>query len=342
MLAEDAKHTARRWVADEAGELPGFEGAFHTGSINELPDEAEISESSDVDVMVMLDGSDPPRRTGKFVYRGVLLEASYIKSEWFPTPESVLGHYHMAGAFAAPGNIVADPSGRLSELHAAVSKNFSNCRWVHKRLEHAEANAIRFLRSLDDSEEFHDRATAWLFGTGVMTHMLLVAGLENPTVRKRYAAARSLLEEHGRLDFHETLLEQLGCARTSRERVEHHLEKLAEAFDAAKEIARTPFFFASDISDTARPIAINGSREMIEAGHHREAVFWMAATYARCRKILHTDAPGEIKSDFAPGFHELLADLGVSSSADLRERAKRSEEFLPRVREVAGSLRDGF
>ena len=35
------------------------------------------------------------------------------------------------------------------------------------------------------------------------------------------------------------------------------------------------------ITPAARPIAIDGSRELIEAGAHREAVFWIVATFAR-------------------------------------------------------------
>jgi hypothetical protein len=54
-----------------------------------------------------------------------------------------------------------------------------------------------------------------------------------------------------------------------RVRVEHHLEALSEVFDAAKVVIRTPFPFASDITDAARPIAISGSRELIERSLHR-------------------------------------------------------------------------
>ena len=54
-----------------------------------------------------------------------------------------------------------------------------------------------------------------------------------------------------------------------RVRVEHHVEALSEVFDAAKVVIRTPFPFASDITDAARPIAISGSRELIERGLHR-------------------------------------------------------------------------
>ena len=59
----------------------------------------------------------------------------------------------------------------------------------------------------------------------------------------------------------------------SRAQAEHHLVALADAFDAAKEVIKTPFFFASDISNLARRISIDGSRELIARVHHRDVVF---------------------------------------------------------------------
>ena len=65
----------------------------------------------------------------------------------------------------------------------------------------------------------------------------------------------------------------LGCAQMNAVRAEQHLAALSEAFDAAKALIVTPFFFAADISDIARPIAIDGSRELIARGEHREGHF---------------------------------------------------------------------
>lgn len=337
MIVRHAKDVARRWVIEEASKLPGFRGAFHVGSTSWLSDDDALPATSDVDVMVVLDDPNPPHNPGKFVHRGVLLEVSYMQSGSFPSPESILGHYHMADAVGKPG-VILDPSGRLTELQAAVSREYAKRRWVRKRCEHARGNALRFLRSLSESEPFHDQATAWLFGTGVTTHVLLAAGLKNPTVRRRYLAARGLLEEYDRLDFYETLLELLGCAEMGRERAERHLAALAAAFDAAKVVVETPFFFASDISDVGRPVAIDGSREMLERGYHREAVFWIAATYCRCQKILHHDAPAEMKDRLTNGYRRLLEDIGIASSTDLRRRGAQVEGFLPRVWEVAEDI----
>ncbi len=98
------------------------------------------------------------------------------------------------------------------------------------------------------------------------------------------------------------------------------------------------FFFASDISDLARPIALDDSRELIERGDHREAIFWIVATYSRCQKVLYHDAPEEVQEQFSPGYRHLLGDLGITSFADLQRRGDQVKGLLPRIWEVAEAI----
>jgi len=336
VIVKHAKAVARRWVREEASTTPGFLGAFFHGSTNWLPDENILPESSDVDVMVV-SADPPPVKLGKFRYRGVLLEISYMPSHQLQSADTVLGQSHLAGSFQSP-SIIADPSGRLTQLQAIVSRDFAKRQWVEKRCEHARDKVLRNLKNLNASAPFHDQVLPWLFATGVTTHMLLVAGLKNPTVRRRYVATRELLADYGFLDFHETLLEMLGCERMGRERAEQHLAALADAFDAAKTAIKTPFFFASDISDVARPIAIEGSKELIEYGYHREAVFWIGVTYSRCQAVLFHDAPADVQDRHSKGYQRLLGELGIASYSDLRQRGDQVKQCLPQVWEVAQAI----
>ena len=57
---------------------------------------------------------------------------------------------------------------------------------------------------------------------------------------------------------------------------------LEAAFDAAQAALSAPYPFAADLAADARPVAIDGSLELIAAGLQREAVFWIVATYSRC------------------------------------------------------------
>ncbi len=79
---------------------------------------------------------------------------------------------------------------------------------------------------------------------------------------------------------------------------------------------------------------------MIERGEHREAVFWIVATYARCLSILRRDAAPEIYERFRPGFDALLADLGIEGDADLAMRAVEVRAALPWLLGVAEEIMD--
>ncbi|MGN6359730.1 MAG: hypothetical protein ACTHNK_05015, partial [Thermomicrobiales bacterium] len=284
MLVSEARAIARQWVRDEGSGIPGFWGAFFHGSTGWLPGDAVLPATSDVDVMVVLATADPPGKPGKFRYGGVLLEVSYLTRDQVRSPEQVLGQSHLAGSFRTP-SVIADPTGELTSLQAVVARDFARREWVRLRCEAVQSKLVGNLRSLHGDAPHHQNVSAWLFGTGLTTHLLLVAGLRNPTVRRRYVAVRELLRDYNRAAFYPTLLELLGCADMSRDRALQHLAALTEAFDAAAAVIETPFFFASDLSQAARSIAIDGSRDLIERGDQREAVFWLVATYARCQQV---------------------------------------------------------
>jgi hypothetical protein len=339
MLVSEAKIIAKQWVMESAADLPGFQGAFFHGSVNWMPEDAVLSPTSDVDVMVVLPGEELPEKPGKFIYRDLMLEVSYIAARELESPEGVLSRSDLAGSFAAP-SVILDPSGDLSRLQREVSREYARRRWVEARCAHAESKIVRNLDSIGDAGPFHDQVTAWLFGTGVTTHMLLVAGLENATVRKRYSAVRALLQSYGRLDFYAPLLSLLGCERMNASRVEMHLKALAVTFDAASAAIRTPFFFAADITPAARSVAIDGSQELISRGEHREAVFWIVATYARCLAVLHRDAPIALFEQSEAGLRNLLADLDIATTGDLLTRADVVRAFLPQIWDVATEIMD--
>lgn len=334
MRVKYVKEVARQWVTEEAARIAGFQGAFLTGSAVWLPDDADLPATSDVDVALIHATAHHPEKPGKFLYRDVILDVSWISARELRSPDQILGNYHLAASFRSP-QVISDPSGDLARLTTAVSKDYAKHTWVARRCDHAVDKLLSNLELLDESDPFHNQVLSWLFPTGVTTHVLLNAGMRNATVRQRYVAVKELLLDYGRGDFHETLLGMVGCAGMSRERVEHHLDALVTVFDAVKGRARSPFPFASDISEFARPIAIDGSRDLIARGHHREAVFWLVATYSRCLAILHTDLPDLEQDEFDNGYRELLGDLGIESSRDLHQRSERVKEFLPTVRDLA-------
>ncbi|MCA9876200.1 MAG: hypothetical protein KC442_00395, partial [Thermomicrobiales bacterium] len=321
----DAREIARRWVADAGGRTPGFAGAFLHGSINWLPDDAHLPETSDLDVMVVLEGGAPVQKPGKFRYDSVLLEVSHLTLAEVATPEQVLSNAHLAGSFHRP-SVLADPTGHLDALQQEVARHYAAEAWVLRRCADVEAKMRRPFPP--PAAPFPDQVNAWLFPTGLTTHLLLVAGLRNPTVRLRYLAVRDLLAEQDRLDAYDGLLADLGVLGLTPQRATAHLDALEAAFLAAAGVIRSPFFFAADISAAGYPVAIEGARELIARGDHREAVFWLAATAVRCQQVFAADAP-ELLPRHEPGFRALLAELGLHDWADLLARREAMLARLP-------------
>jgi len=337
MTVHYAREAARQWVIEHGSSTPGFRGAYTAGSTNWLPDDAALAATSDFDVMVVVENPSSAGHRRKFISRDVLLEVSYLGFDQFQSPDRVLSNYHLAPSLRT-AQILLDPSGHLAALSAAVRSGYAQRSWVRKRCAHAQNNVLARLRPLSEDSPLHDQVIAWLFAAGITTHVLLVAGLRNPTVRTRYTAVRELLADYGHLEFYETLLELLGCAQITPGRVEQHLAALASLFDAATEVIKTPFPFASDISPLARPVAIEGSRNMIEDGYHREAMFWIAVTHSRCHQVLHRDAPAASQQTYSQSYRDLLEDLGVSSFAAVRARCQEVDRFLPQVWEMAEAI----
>lgn len=324
-----ARSAAIQWVAQHAQSDAGFRGAYFSGSTVGLPDDAELSPSSDIDIFVVTAQEDPPAKPGKLRFQGVLLEVSYLPWTEVASADDVLASYHLAGSFRTD-TIIADPTGDLHKLHAHVSCHFAARHWARRRCQDARHRIETRLAAIDTSAPFHEQVISWLFPTGVTCHVLLVAALRNPTVRLRYLAAREVLTDYGHLSLYPELLNLLGCSHLPAQRVQHHLRELAATFEATVQVAKTPFFFRSDITPTARPIAIDGSQRLIDSGDHREAVFWIIATFARCHTILAADAP-QLHEALAPAFQAAVSDLGISSTRDLIHRAEEVTRFLPRL-----------
>jgi hypothetical protein len=337
MRIKEARDAARRWVIEEASGVPGFCGAYTAGSTNWLPDNAELTTASDLDVMVVLADQNQTRRRHKFLYGDALLEVSYLSNDQLQSSDQVLSDYHLAPSFRTT-EILLDPSGYLTALLTTVRRDYAKRLWVSRRCTNARNKVLQYLSSVREEAPLHNQVIAWLFAAGITTHILLVAGLRNPTVRSRYAAVRELLGDYGHLDLHESLLDLLGVARMSREPVGQHLAPLTEIFDRAKHTIKTPFAFATDISEKARPMTIDGSLEMIKRGYHREAMFWIAVTHSRCQEVMWRDAPAGVAPAFRDGYRELVNDLCVPSAKEVRKRCAEIELTLPRVWQLAEAI----
>jgi hypothetical protein len=334
MNVKQAKDIVHQWVVEEASNLPGFDGAFIVGSTNWMDDDSAFPVTSDMDVKIVLTDAKLPTSYQKQAYQDLMLDISFMSSALIQSSDMVLGNYFLACHFTTP-NIILDPSGKLTEIKTAVSKDFVRRKWILQRCEHARNQVLKSLAWLQDSQPLHDQVFAWIYPTSTLNHVLLVAGLQNPTVRRMFAATRDLLKKYNLLPFHETLLTLLGSVDLDRAQVEKHSETTVEVFNVAKEVIKTPFFGSSNISDDGRSIAIVKDQNLIEHGYHREAMFGITLTHTWCQQALCNDAPITIREKYEPVYHRLLSDLGITSEAALQQRHAQVREYLPQVWEVA-------
>ncbi|MEZ4715514.1 MAG: hypothetical protein R2851_05405 [Caldilineaceae bacterium] len=93
-----AQALARQWIDANAASIPEAAGRFPTARLDQRPlaDAVELSPTSDVDLMLVLDGSVPPLKLGKFLCAGVLLEVSYLPSSAVATTEGNAAYYAIA------------------------------------------------------------------------------------------------------------------------------------------------------------------------------------------------------------------------------------------------------
>lgn len=340
MRVREARDLAVRWVEEHARHRPGFRGALLHGSIHGLPPETLLPASSDVDLWLLVDEPEQLPVLGKRRYRGGILDLGGCGIERASSAERILGDYRLAPSFAAPASLLAEHDDRLAARKRTVERRFAERRWIERRCDDAVRHCTGYVDALEPGQPGQpdlQQAIICAFAAGGPCHVLLVAGLRNPTVRKRYASLRSLLAEQGMLDVHESLLALQGCAELSRARVEQHLAGLEHAFDRAAAVDRAEAPFEKDIQPLTRPIAIEGSRELCTAGLHREAVFWILVTWARCLARLE-DGGGEAAAGAREGFETLLRDLAIGSPAARQARMAAIRAALPRVRALAASL----
>lgn len=335
ITVKKAKLEARDWVVRTFGGTTDLIAAFYHGSINWKADEELFPATSDLDIIVVTKNvvQDPK----KFFYRDLILDLSWFPENDFKNAADILGNYYLAGDFRHP-NIIIDVDGSLGKLQTEIAVEFNRKIWVTKRCHHAMQNALQFFRKFDESVNLHDQVTNWLFARGVMTHILLTAGLKNPTVRRRYMDAKKMLDEYGRVDLYEELLSLSGFNNIDSGRAMFHLNTVNEVFDIAKSLIKTPYRFATDISDSTKHIAIDGSLELIKSGMHREAMFWIVAVFSRCMHVLRNDAPVQIFSEWESKLRLLLAELGIHSTNDFQLSNHRAKEFLNKVNNTSEEI----
>lgn len=322
----EAVEAAREWLAARRGEIAGYRGAFISGSAARLADGDAVPAGSDLDVMVV---ADEEGCLGKAFAGEIVIEGTVLAAGTALDAEAVLRDYHLAPGMTH-GRIIDDPAGEIARAQAAVRERYADPETIGWRLDHVEARARATLASALEERPEAERVTAWLFGTGQLAHMVLVGGLENPTIRARYVRAGEVLGRAGEEVAYERLLRLARSNRLRRPAVEALGRELDALLEMAGPVAAgSDWRFASDIAPAMRPVVMGGIRAMIREGHHREAMFPIAMTWLRCAQVLARKGGG-------PAHEARLREaMHVGTEEELRAAVAESVEAVAGFRALA-------
>jgi hypothetical protein len=100
--------------------------------------------------------------------------------------------------------------------------------------------------------------------------------------------------------------------------------------------SQIPFYhFVFPISPLARPVVIDGSRELINDGFYGEAMMWIVGMRSICQQAILQDAPADEQKKYTEQYDELLAKLGFHSPEDFPKREEMSKWLLEEVMQIA-------
>lgn len=173
-----------------------------------------------------------------------------------------------------------------------------------------------------------------------LAQFLLVAHLQNPTVRKALVMTQAILEEYGEGPLQEDVLQVLGSATMEREQVAVHLDELQAAYDYAITVRQTHFFGDSPVTESARRSVIEATKALIEGGYHREAMLPLLWNRALCQIAIDYDAPPKERERYDRHYQQLLQSLGLATPDDHVARADLAQRTFDRIRVAAVAIMD--
>ena len=105
-----------------------------------------------------------------------------------------------------------------------------------------------------------------------------------------------MLSAAGREDLADALLRLLGSFALSRAEVETLAAEAERTYDIAVEVRRTPVVMDWNVSRDARELERAAVRELIDAGHHREALFQLLLVRTAAQGIIENDGSEEARA----------------------------------------------
>lgn len=305
------------------------------GAITSMSADTEFPHDSDLDMMLVVDGPTITKDPLDEFYRGMAIEAGLRGKEEYDSADKVLANPEIADHIAA-GAILSDPTGLLGAIQPAVAREFARQHWVRERCAEEKRRYEMSIAGVAESREPMEALILMTLAIHNLASVVPVAQLVPPTHRKSLVLLRRELDATGRLDLFEEVLEVSGVAGLTVAQVQSYADRTAQAFDRAIQVHRTRVPFDFKLRPHLRPYLIDGSQSLIDMGHHREAMPWIAAGLFLCCSVLLVDAPESERPRYAALRDDLLQDMGFGDAANRSLRLRHAD----RVKESIYALAD--
>lgn len=328
---------AREWVETEGSQTPGFCGAHLMGALNYAPRDAPFPAYKDVDLNLVVKGA-PGGEPHEILYRGLILEYGALDVERYRSPATVLSDPGLASNLAVD-SILSDPRGKLAMLQSVVEREYAQRKWVQARCASAKNDVHQGLQGLQHAASPDQaRLILWLYVSMGLTGTVALADLKPPNHRRSLIQMKALLEQYGREDLQEEMLKLLGFAHLRSAQVKVHLQHMAEAFDRAVQVTRTPVPGSFKLRPHVRPYLVDGAQEMIDEGYPREAMLWIWFGLAISNGAIQADAPEDERPRFQAMADQLYAEMGWSALQDVATHLPQARELADEVFRVADAI----
>ena len=329
MKVHEAKQMAREWLRRQAPNVPQYAGALLTGSVHWLADGAHWPATSDVDIHILQE-TDTPLVHRKVPFGDIVVEASYRSTKEYRDTERLLGNPYVPHLMHPC--VMDDPHGWLVDMQRQVGADYGKPVWLGKRINWVADNAHGKLTNARDKIGTLTRMLQFVLGIRNIAAIPAVAAKVNPTGRRCLVLSGRLLGEAGAERLQEAMLEALCGPDLSAEMVGRHIEQIEALFDPASAVLKTPFWGDFDMDPCVKTIAIEGSRELVTAGRHREAEYFVLLMLYFCHRALANDAPADDKPRYREMLDGTLNDVGLGTPEAFGRRSEQALEVLDAVK----------
>lgn len=331
MNVAKARAIGRRWVRDNKKQVPGYCGAIFTGSSIWYPGTRELPLGSDLDIcLYQINPIEHPDHR-KVMLDGIVLEPSWHDFEEIRDPWRVLGTAYIAPQFSRR-MLIDDPYGLIAPVYKTVMAHYREPRWLRERLAAVYRKAKWNYRTVIGAQNATVFGMILRFIGGIHNTavLLAVAELGNPTLRRCLAVSQIALRKCGALDLQEELLGILGSQSMSAQFVRRHLDSMYPLFDRALALHKSPYWGDRELFPENKARLFGGALEMIEDGHHREAVFYLFFIHHCCQCAILTDGTKRDRARYFSLFEELAQVAGLTDYEACRARAAGGLRVLNR------------